>query len=51
MTNGTTPVATEMPVWLALPVVYSTNQGIENRLKVLPNCEIAFAASKPISGR
>ena len=51
MTKGTTPVATEIPVWLALPVVSSTNQGMAIRLKVLPNWEIALADRSPMSGR
>src|SRR5215218_8558054 len=50
-TKGTTPVATEIPVWLALPVVSRTNQGMAMRLKVLPNWEIAFADNSPNKGR
>src|SRR6478609_4918510 len=51
MTNGTTPVATEIPVWLALPVVSSTNHGMAMQLKVLPNTEIGLGARSPMSGR
>jgi hypothetical protein len=49
-TTGKTVKKPVIPVWVALPVVWSTNQGIAIAESTLPTNEIALAVSREMIG-
>ncbi len=48
--SGSVSAKVVRPVCMALPVVWSTNQGMATEVIILPTCEIALAVKSATSG-